>query len=149
MGAYAASEIEATLARHHHIDDEEIEGHAPHQGASILGAVRSRDAEPVLRKIFLKECPQALVIVDDEDMDVTEARPAVHGRPSPARETTQGQSGRSGQYRAFRYAIGKGRPPCLYQARAYREPVWGRLSCLRSDMAGRCIVGDQAGQARR
>ena len=63
-----AGEVEAGFMRHHHVENEQIEGEAAHGGARG-GRIDGRGhAEAVLLQIAGEQVADAAVVVDDEDM---------------------------------------------------------------------------------
>ncbi len=48
VAAQAVGEVIAVLARHHHVDDEKIEGEAAELGARLGGIDRGGDAETLV-----------------------------------------------------------------------------------------------------
>ena len=63
-----AGEIEAVLAGHHHIEDEDIECKTAHLLARLAGVGRERHPKPIVRQIGSEQFANPAVIVDDQDM---------------------------------------------------------------------------------
>jgi hypothetical protein len=66
--AKLAGELEAGFARHHHIDDGEIEGEATHALARFGGAGGGAHPNAVGRQEALDQLADAAVVIDHEDM---------------------------------------------------------------------------------
>ena len=71
-------QVEAGLARHHHVEDQQVEGHALHQRARLGGVRRGADPIAIGGQIALQQRAQPLVIVDDEQVRIV---PWPIGRP--------------------------------------------------------------------
>ena len=59
-------EVEPAFARHHEIEDHEVEGEATHGGACGFGIPRRRHAEAAILEIAAEQLPNALVVVDEQ-----------------------------------------------------------------------------------
>jgi hypothetical protein len=79
--AQIPGEAEAVLARHHHVEDDEVEIE-PCQQAPRMGRVAgSRGHEAVAHEELLQQPADAFVIVDDQEVRAD----IHHGPPSPSR----------------------------------------------------------------
>ena len=74
IGAHRLGQIEAGFAGHHHVEDEQIEGHAFHQRARVGRVRRRADAKAVGRKIAMQQRAQPFVVVDDQKVGVLQDR---------------------------------------------------------------------------
>ncbi len=63
-----AREVEPAFARHHHVEQDEIEIQSAHRGASGCGVGGRRDAKALLGEKAGEEVADFLVVVDDEDV---------------------------------------------------------------------------------
>ena len=63
-----AGEVDAGLLRHHHVEDEQVEGEAAHGGARARGIHRGGHAEAVVLQIAREQVADAAVVVDHQDM---------------------------------------------------------------------------------
>ena len=69
--AHGFGQLEPVHARHHHIENQEIEGERV-EGRQGLGGIRRRgDAEAAFLEVALEKGPDPVVIVDDENMGIT------------------------------------------------------------------------------
>ena len=66
--AQAFGEGEAVFARHHHVEDDEVEGEVGEKAARLGGRGGDGDAMAVLRKIGRQQVAQAAVVVDHQHM---------------------------------------------------------------------------------
>ena len=66
--AQALDQRHAVLARHHHVDDEQIEGEAGEPLARFGGVAGDGDAEAVVAEVAREQHADALVVVDDEEV---------------------------------------------------------------------------------
>ena len=79
-------EIEAGFPRHHHVQDQQVEFHALHQGAGLGGAGRGGHPIAIGRQIALQQGAQPLVIIHHQQMRlVGESRGQTHGCHARAR----------------------------------------------------------------
>ena len=70
----ACGEFEPALARHHHVDDEEVEGEQRQLPARLRRRCRGGDAKAVRAEEALQQRADAHVVVDDEEVGRVVAR---------------------------------------------------------------------------
>ena len=64
-----AGKIEAALAGHHDVEDDDVEGEPAHGGARARRIGGGGDTrKPVLEQIARQQVADALVVVDDQDV---------------------------------------------------------------------------------
>ena len=66
--AQALGELQPVLARHHHVDDEEIESQPGELPARLLGVAGAGHAKAVAAEIAREQVADARVVVDDEEV---------------------------------------------------------------------------------
>src|SRR6185312_2570926 len=64
----AARELEAVLARHHHVEHQEIEGNAGEPRPRLGGVAGGGDAEPLIDQVAPQQLAQPRIVVDDQEM---------------------------------------------------------------------------------
>ena len=88
-------EVEAGLARHHHVEHEQVEGQAPELGARIARAVRRGDAIALAMQEAREQIADAAVVVDHEEVRGVVGECV--GRPGHDRLSAAGARGRPGR----------------------------------------------------
>src|SRR5581483_1756828 len=84
-----ARQIEPAFARHHHVEDHDVEGEAAHGGACARRIRGRRHAKPVLEQVLRQEVANALIVVDDQDVRSVVGQ-RIHS-PSGPRDERQGR----------------------------------------------------------
>src|SRR4029077_2992859 len=67
-GLEAAGELHAALAGHHDVENDDVEGKPAHGGARADGIGGRGDAEAVLEQVARQQVPNALIVVDNQDV---------------------------------------------------------------------------------
>ena len=67
-GPQIGGEIEPAFARHHQVEDDQVEGQTAQLGAGVGGIRGGRDHEAVLRQELAQQLPQTVVVVHHQDM---------------------------------------------------------------------------------
>ena len=67
-GAQRAREVDAGFLRHHHVEDEQVEGEPAHGRARGRGIHGGRDAKAMILEVAREQVADTAIIVNDEDV---------------------------------------------------------------------------------
>ena len=67
-GLQAAGQLQAALAGHHDVENDNVEGKPAHGGARAGGIGGRGDAEAALEQVAGQQVPNTLIVVDNQDV---------------------------------------------------------------------------------